>query len=175
LPEGVAHELAAGTQLLVQMHLQNTSSDTVTKQVELALELTDQADTQAVQIGGFGSFQISLAPRQTSSITHECSLPSDARIVAMIPHMHQLATSMTLDLGPSADDLKRIYTRDPWDFSQQTIDNVDMTFAAGQYARVTCNYDNHTDKTVTYGESSLDEMCFLGVFSVGSQITCIQF
>jgi hypothetical protein len=37
------------------------------------------------------------------------------------------------------------------------------------------NYDNHTDETVTYGECTLDEMCFLGVFSLGSQVTCIEF
>ena len=50
-----------------------------------------------------------------------------------------------------------------------------MKLEAGQYSRVTCNYDNTTDRTVTYGESTLDEMCFIGMFSVGGLINCVEF
>lgn len=175
LPEGVAHQLAAGTQLLVQLHLVNVTDVDVTKTVELELELSDAPNPQAVKIGGFGSFKISLPPHQKSKITHECSLPSTSRVVALMPHMHQLATSMTLEMGTSASDLQPIYARDPWDFDQQSIDNVDMQLEAGKYMRVTCNYDNTTDKTVTYGESSFNEMCFLGAFWVGTPMNCVQF
>ena len=175
LPDGVAHELKAGSQLVVQLHLLNSATKSVTNAAEIAMEVTERADTQAVQIGGFGSFQISLPPARTSSITSECTLPRTSRLVALMPHMHQLATSMKLELGPSADDLQLIYSRDPWNFDQQTIDGLDMTVEAGKHARLTCHYDNTTDRTVTYGESTFDEMCFLGVFWVGDPTNCVVF
>jgi hypothetical protein len=175
LPSGVAHELKAGSQLVVQLHLVNTQVKDVTNVAEIAMKATEAADTEAVQIGGFGSFQISLPPAQTSSITSECTLPRTSRLVALMPHMHQLATSMKLELGTSKDDLQLIYSRDPWNFDQQTIDSLDTTLTEGRFARLTCNYDNTTDRTITYGESSFDEMCFLGIFWVGEPTNCVVF
>jgi hypothetical protein len=175
LPAGVAHELKAGSQLVVQLHLVNTQVKAVTDVAQVGMKVTEVADTQAVQIGGFGSFQISLPPAQTSSITSECTLPRTSRLVALMPHMHQLATSMKLELGTSKDDLRVIYSRDPWNFDQQTIDSLDTTLAAGRFARLTCNYNNTTDRTISYGESSFDEMCFLGIFWVGEPTNCVIF
>jgi hypothetical protein len=34
---------------------------------------------------------------------------------------------------------------------------------------------NTTDRTITYGESSFDAMCFLGIFWVGSPTNCVVF
>ena len=175
LPDGIAHELATGAQLMLQLHLLNTGAENITDVTEIVMEVTDQVDTQAVEVGGFGSFQISLPPAQPSSIVSECTLPESSRMIALMPHMHQMATSMTFELGTSAEDAQVIYSRDPWDFDQQTIDSFDLTVEQGQYARVTCNYNNTTDRTVTYGESSLDEMCFLGIFWAGTPMNCVVF
>jgi hypothetical protein len=175
LPGGVAHDIKAGTQLVVQLHLVNTGVEKVTDVAEIEMGVTADAQTEAVQIGGFGSFQISLPPAQKSSIVSECTLPTTSRLVALMPHMHQMGTSMTLELGTSKDDLQVIYARDPWDFDQQTIDTLDTTLEGGRFARLTCNYDNPTDRTITYGESSFDEMCFLGIFWVGEPTNCVIF
>jgi hypothetical protein len=137
--------------------------------------ITDEPNPLPVHIGGFGSFQVSLPPSQKSAIVHECTLPESSRMVALMPHMHRMGTSMTLELGSTADDLQTIYARNDWNFDQQTVDTLDLDVQAGQYARITCNYDNTTDRTVTYGESSLDEMCFLGVFWVETPMNCVQF
>jgi hypothetical protein len=175
LPDGVAHEIPAGAQLLAQLHLLNPTDEDITQAVAVKLQTTDEPNTQPVQLGGFGSFDVSLPPNQRTTITNDCTLPSDSRLVAFIPHMHQFGTSIMLELGTSANDLQPVLTRDPWDFEQQTIENVDLTVKAGQYARATCNYDNTTDRTVTYGESTLDEMCFIGTFQVGASINCVAF
>jgi hypothetical protein len=173
LPDGVAHEVPAGSQLLAQLHLLNTTEEDITQAVAVTLQTTDEPNTQPVQLGGFGTFDVSLPPNQRTTLTNDCTLPSDSRLVAFIPHMHNLGTSITLELGTSANDLQPVLTRDPWDFDQQTIENVDLPVQAGQYARVTCNYNNTTDRTVTYGESTLDEMCFVGLFTVGGFISCV--
>jgi hypothetical protein len=65
------------------------------------------------------------------------------------------------------------YQRDPYDFNEQWIDSIDMTIQSGTHARLTCSYNNTRSETVSYGESSFDEMCFLIVFTVGSPTACI--
>jgi hypothetical protein len=175
LPSGTAHEISAGAQLLVQLHLLNVTTAEMTQAVALTMGVTDEPDTQPVHIGGFGTFKVSVPPRQTSSIVSECVLPKTARVVALLPHMHLMGTSMTFELGSSSDDMQVAYERDPWNFDAQTIDNFDMTLQKGVHTRTTCKYDNKTDETVKYGESTFDEMCFLGAFFVGDTTNCVTF
>lgn len=59
------------------------------------------------------------------------------------------------------------YERTPYDFHNQSVDSMDTVIPSGSYTRLTCSYFNNTDKTVTYGESSFNEMCFLLMFSAG--------
>jgi Copper type II ascorbate-dependent monooxygenase, C-terminal domain len=104
----------------------------------------------------------------------DCQTPETTRVVGFFPHMHMLGTSMTLEVGPSADSVQSIYSRDPYDFNDQTIDGTDMVLEGGQHARLTCNYNNTRSEAVTYGESSLNEMCFLIMFVVGPPSGCIR-
>jgi hypothetical protein len=88
--------------------------------------------------------------------------------------MHMLGTSMTLELGPSADSMQTVYARDPYNFNDQTIDGTDVVVEGGQHARLTCNYNNTRQEAVTYGESSFNEMCFLIMFVVGPPAGCLR-
>jgi hypothetical protein len=175
LPAGTAHEVPAGTQLLVQLHLLNTTPQDMSQAVEVTMEITDEPNTVPVNVGGFGTFKVSLPPKQKSELVTECVLPKTARLVALLPHMHLLGTSMTLEFGTSKDDMKVVYKRDPYDFDNQTIDNFDMMLEKGLHTRTTCKFNNTTDKTVVYGESTFDEMCFLGGFFAGGITNCVMF
>jgi hypothetical protein len=50
-----------------------------------------------------------------------------------------------------------------WDFGSQGVYTATGSAAMGDQITVTCTYTNPTSQTVTFGESSTDEMC-LGVF-----------
>jgi hypothetical protein len=39
-----------------------------------------------------------------------------------------------------------------------------LKLKAGDTVDVECTYNNTTDRTVAFGESSLDEMCFIGLY-----------
>ena len=175
-PAGTAFKFEADTQFVLQLHLLNTSEEDITDHVEVALGLSEDPNTQPVKIGGFGTTQINLPPHQESSVAHSCTLPKSGRLIGLNPHMHQMGTSLTLELGSTEQEAEQIYAREPYDFDAQTVDAVDMELEQGQFVRVTCNYQNDTNEVVTYGESSLSEMCFLGLFWVGDDpISCVQF
>ena len=173
-PSDVAQEVKAGQQMVVQVHLLNPTDQPITDVVEITMNLSKEPNPIPVTIGVFGSTDIMLPPAQRSSVTYECDTTKDHRVVAMLPHMHTLGTSLTLELGDSPETMTMAYKRDPYDFDQQSIDNMDMLIPAGTHARVTCNYNNTHPMTVTYGESTFEEMCFLATFSAGPGPACIK-
>ena len=175
IPDGAARQVGAGTQLVLQLHLLNATNQPVTEFAEVRMERSPDADPTPVGQFIFGTFDLALPPKQKSNLQINCSVggtPSGVQIFAMFPHMHYLARKQTLKLGPDQNNLSTIYTRNPYDFQQQTIDPLDLRILPGTAARLTCSYDNDRDETITYGESTNNEMCFAIGFTVGSGGAC---
>jgi hypothetical protein len=172
-PPGVVNPVDQGAQLLVQLHLVNVSDHPVTDSAKLVMNLSEEAQTESVKFAVFGNTDIALPPGQDTQVVAECQNPVTTRVVGFFPHMHMLGTSMTLEFGPSADDMHTVYARAPYDFNDQRIDAMDMVLEQGQHARLTCNYKNTRQDMVTYGESTFNEMCFLIMFAVGTPTVCI--
>jgi hypothetical protein len=172
-PDNVVNPINENVQLVVQLHLLNTGEEPVTDSAAIVMELSDAEATENVIIGAFGNTDINLLPGQLGQVVVDCQNPSSTRVVGFFPHMHKLGTSMTLELGPTMDSLQMIYERAPYDFNEQRIDGTDMMLDGNSQVRVTCNYDNTTQQTVTYGESTNDEMCWLVLFLVGTPAACV--
>jgi hypothetical protein len=72
--------------------------------------------------------------------------------------------------GP-LDQLTTVFERNPYDFDDQRLELLDLKLNAGDVTRVTCNYQNTTDQTITFGESTHNEMCFLVGFAADREST----
>lgn len=175
-PQDAGHQLPKGTQLLVQMHLLNASSSPVEGSVTINMRRAAVANPRPVNSYIFGTAAVSLPPKQTSQVVGTCSMWQSVKLIAGFPHMHLLGTSMRFEVGSSPDALQEVFKRDPFDFNNQRIDRVDATVNAGQVTRVTCTFDNPMDKTIGYGESTHDEMCYFVGFAVDlpSQSACLE-
>ena len=57
--------------------------------------------------------------------------------------------------------MQEVVNRDPYLFDAQFIEAKPIVARKGKNTKVTCSYDNTTDRTVGFGESSNDEMCYL--------------
>lgn len=170
-PEGVGQVLPAGTRLLSQLHLLNVSAEPVTDAVELHMHPSPNPDPEPIATYALGNFDVSLPPQQASTVESVCTIPETVELVAAFPHMHLLGTSLTFEVGPSEDELEKVFERDPYDFDDQRLDLLDVTLNEGDVTKVTCNYKNDTDETITFGESTTDEMCFLVGFAMGRSET----
>jgi hypothetical protein len=166
-PEGVAQEIKQGSQLLVSLHLLNVSAKPVTSTAEVVMTRTDAPDTIPVRMGIMGNSNVNLPPGEATDVVAERSMRSDTRLVGLWAHMHLLGTAMKLEVGPTKDTMEVFYERSPYDFHNQSVDSMDAVIPTGSYTRLTCSYFNDTDQTVTYGESSFNEMCFLLMFTAG--------
>ena len=84
------------------------------------------------------------------------SLGFDAKVWGVLPHMHQKGKRITVK-GPNAC----LVDIPQWDFhwQQQYFFNQPQVVKQGQKVTLSCTWDNPTRKTVTWGESTEDEMC----------------
>jgi hypothetical protein len=167
MPEGVGMVLPRGTQILLQLHLLNPAPTEARGVVEVALHKSARRDVESVGLVAFGRPELMLPPRQASQSVHTCSVPEALEIFAVLPHMHYLGKSLVFEIGSSDSELREVYRRQPWSFDDQYLDPITLSLPRGTRARVTCTFENTTDRTVTFGESSNDEMCFLVTFARG--------
>jgi hypothetical protein len=165
MPDGAGHVLEAGTQLTMQLHLLNATLEDVTETIPIHLHRMTETPSKPVEVVIFGSMNIALPPAQASDVVGSCASDSDMNIFSVFPHMHLLGKSLVVETGPDEDHLTEIFRRDPYDFDDQHLEPLELAIAAGDSVRVTCSYDNYLDETVTFGESTTNEMCFLVGFA----------
>jgi len=166
-PEGVGHTLKQGTQLLVQLHLLNSTEREVEDSVAIQMHRSPIADPKPVGTYVLGSTNLHLPPNQPSEVQGTCTPKEPVEIIAAFPHMHWLGKSLKLELGTSTDDMQTVFMREPYDFDNQQIEEMTLKLSPGDVARVTCSYDNTTPHEVGFGESTTNEMCFFIGFAVG--------
>ncbi|MBK8256126.1 MAG: hypothetical protein IPK82_26085 [Polyangiaceae bacterium] len=165
-PEGYGHILPKGTQLLVQLHLLNSSSTEVKTPIKVDMREVE-GEVKPIGLYAFGTNDINLPAGKQSGVYNDCTVEHDVSIFAWWPHMHKLGTRLTLEVGPDSSSLEEVYRIDPWDFDNQTMEAKTLTIPKGSVSRVTCQYDNSLAEDVTFGESSNNEMCFLNTFATG--------
>lgn len=168
LPSDTGFVLPAGTQLLVQLHLLNAASTPVSDHVRLTLHEASDPDVVPAGVYAFGSTEIGLPPRETTDVVSDCVPSGDLDIIAVLPHMHYLGSSLSFEVGADETSLRPEFQVDSWNFDRQFIRRVDLTIPAGSATRTTCRFENDTDRTVEFGESSFDEMCFFVTFVRGA-------
>ena len=175
-PAGAANVLKKGTQLVMQLHLLNATANDETLDVAMSLHNSTLPNPTPVGIYAFGTQLISLPPLATTTVTNECTVDQDVTAFAMFAHEHQLGTKMTLETMDANGKYNLVYSRDPYDFNNQTIEQQPLTIPKGTKTRITCTYDNTTSSTVTYGESTYNEMCYFVTFMPGQSGTfgCVQ-
>jgi hypothetical protein len=158
LPPGVAVKVSKGQQIMLNLHLFNTSDAPLsgTSGVRALLvdasALTDQAEALLAGPVGF------TIPEGPAMIDGTCTMARASTIFAVGPHMHKLGVHMTARLG-TAMLLDRDYT-----FDEQTFAPVNVQAKPGDRITTECTYDNDTGGPVHFGQSTNDEMCFLIVY-----------
>jgi hypothetical protein len=172
LPEGVDFTLEGGTQVILNLHLYNTTDAPITGTSGVQVErVADQDVVHEAEV--IYALDTNLkVPQGDSVATHTCTFASKSTIVGLFPHMHRLGTRMTAALGAQA------FFDQPYSFEQQLNYTTDpLEVASGDKVTYSCGYTNATGHDVAFGESTNDEMCVLGMYrypSEGAISLCID-
>jgi hypothetical protein len=176
-PDGIAYALRAGEQLMLNLHLFNVESEPLSGLSGIEVKTIDAEDADELAEGLLaGPVDLEIPPGRVVQ-QGQCTFDHDATIVSILPHMHQLGVHMKITARSSVDGDVVIWDA-PYDFDDQQAYPVDFVeMAEGDVLEVECTYENDTDQTVMWGDSSLSEMCFAGVVrfpNAGSPNACVQ-
>lgn len=180
-PGGFAVKIAAGEQLLLNLHVNNVTAEVLTG--TSAIEVMTTAPAEVVQEVGFvlagKSGGLTVAPG-LSTQTGTCTVPVDVTVLTVGPHMHTRGVHqlVTTSSGSGTQAPLVLLDRD-YSFTQQTALWLapPAVIPAGGHLDVTCTYQNDTANTIVFGEHTGDEMCYAGLyhyprFQSGS--TCVR-
>jgi hypothetical protein len=169
LPDGVAMRVRAGEQLVMNLHLFNASSEPLTGRSGVLVHTLDEADVENVAQGVLaGPIQLQIPPGHVTQ-SGQCTLPKDATLFSVGPHMHQLGVHMKIVAQSSVAGSTMLFDG-PYSFdSQQRYPVEFLPLKAGDAVHVECTYENTTDRTVSFGQSTRDEMCFAALILFPAQ------
>lgn len=126
---------------------------------------TDQLRPNDADVMASGSLRINIPPRSTHEVSCDYAWPADApkvHVFSAAPHMHRLGRKENAVLLPVGTEEQRTILDAPaFDFSNGGGGKpASVDIAPGDVIRTTCNWQNPSDATVTFGEATGDEMCF---------------
>jgi hypothetical protein len=177
LPTGVGFSLAANQKIRLEMHYINASDQpleisSVTTFVPMKAEdFHDEADFLFI-----GNPDIQLAPGQAKTVGPVyLPLPSEfngSKFFAMTGHTHQYGLNVHVAAAfDDQDEGDMVYDHEDFSWSEPITSFYNPTFTLPDNGgfRFSCDYQNTSDKTIEFGESANDEMCFFWAYYYPSQ------
>lgn len=176
-PDGVALHVEKGSQLLLNLHLFNTGDETLAGISGSRIKRVAEADVEHLAEGILaGPIGLDIPAGQITEHAGHCTMTSDVTIFAVAPHMHQLGIHEKVFAESGAGEIK-LYDA-PYSFDEQSYQLVEpVQLAKGERVRVECTHNNTTALPVTFGDSSLAEMCLAGLYmypSDGGAFICVN-
>ncbi|MBN4050202.1 hypothetical protein JYT28_00440 [Desulfobulbus sp. AH-315-M07] len=164
MPNGVAVRVEAGQQLLLNLHVFNTTADTLSGRSAIDIVRATDEVTSVAEVVLMGPMGLTIPPGEHQQ-SGNCTLSEDAFLFAVAPHMHRLGTHMQV-IAHSSFSGDELLHDEHYDFEDQQARVLDrfVPMRAGDQVEVRCDFDNRTGDTVHWGESTRDEMCFAAVF-----------
>ncbi len=160
MPQGVGLPLAAGSQIILNMHFINTG--TVALQPTLKLNLLYAQNIQ-YKAGAMVSFNagIDVPPYGTQTVSGTCTAPVGSNFFAMTTHTHKHATLAQVNYITGGQTMNIVNTTD-WEHPDVGLWNAPnfLTVKQGDSFTYSCSYQNNSAQAVTVGETAAtNEMC----------------
>ncbi len=182
LPEGLAHPLPKGADLMIQTHFHPTGK-AEREQTTIGIYLTDKkpermlTGVQVPALFGVGAGLDIPAGERNYKIKDSFTLPADIEVFGAGAHAHYIAKTMHLTATLPSGETKTVLAINDWDFAWQDQYYFEKSFILpkGTKVEVELTYDNSEQnprnpqsppKRVQWGEGSFDEMGSMSLIAV---------
>ena len=172
LPDGVGFVLEANQMLRLELHYINASADTQT--ITATSELTALAEDEFQHEAGFlfvGNPDINIPPNSSFTLGPTFfAVPSDyddVSFFAITGHTHQWGTNVHIDTADSNGAVQGpVYAPADfdWEEPETVVHDPPFTLPGGGGFSFTCEWDNMSNQSVSFGESANQEMCFFWAY-----------
>jgi hypothetical protein len=169
LPDNFAIHIPAGSVLMMDLHVLNTTTAALPVTVQMNLDTIPASQvTQEAGIYFFYNPFIAIPADSTAHARMSCPVTSDVTLTTAQTHMHKWGLGGTADLEDGKGALvEHLYTSKTWADPPVTEWSAPpMALKAGQQIDYECNYQNDGTTTIIQGLSALtNEMCvFVGAY-----------
>ncbi|MET0594147.1 MAG: hypothetical protein ABW133_15710 [Polyangiaceae bacterium] len=175
-PKDVAFKMKKGQQLLLNLHLFNTTASPINGTSGTKFKTIVDAPVQAEGLLA-GTIRLDLPPAATTTSIGYCTMSIDSTLFAVSQHMHVLGVHEKMVLERASGGEQLLFDG-PYNFEEQRYYEITpVEVKKGDKVRVECTHNNTTANRVTFGESTLQEMCFAGLYRYpadGSNFMCIK-
>jgi len=159
-PEGVGLKLSAGSRLNLQLHIYNTSENSISG--TSGVEIVEVAEEDVVHVADLflaGPLGFALPPGQETVHAGTCAVTQEQTIFALFPHMHQLGTHFKMSVTKGGSE--QMVHNDSYNFEEQAFTVFEpITLSPGDTINTECTWFNTIGQNVGWGDSSDSEMCF---------------
>jgi hypothetical protein len=177
LPQGVGFTLDANQMIRIELHyLDATQSPLDVTATTSFITMDDAQFKNEADFLFIGDPDITLPPNSSQTLGPiYFQLPSEyatSQFFAITGHEHQYGTDVLVSVAKDANDPgKSVYDVPGWLWSEPTTVVSDPPFTIPQNGgfRFTCEWNNTSDQTVSFGESAENEMCFFWAYYYPSQ------
>ena len=166
LPSGVGIPLAQGQMVKIEAHYINTTGTALEGSGTVSITGTPAASAgpyQAASAGLWGTANIDIPALSSFStpVNFQAGV-AGTKIFALTTHEHHLGTEAQVWSSSSAGDVSDKVADDK-DWTSPALEQFDPAIALDGTNGLSyqCSWTNPTNAAVTFGESALDEMCFI--------------
>lgn len=173
LPDGIAYSFGAKQFIRLEMHYINAGDVAADATATAEFVTMDEADVDNeadFMFIGSPDINFTLAPGDSQSLQAYFAAPSaldGINFFALTGHTHQLGTDMNVSTAASEGGAEtEIYNPTPFLWNEPETKRVDFTIPSGGGFDFSCTWTNNgtASKSVQFGESANDEMCFFWTY-----------
>jgi hypothetical protein len=172
-PPGIAMDIPANQMIKIEGHYINTTADDLQGTGTVTFDTAPKATAPAFQPASFdffGTAKINIPPNASFSTgpLFQAGL-AGTHLVSVTTHQHRLGTRAQVWVGDPGVMTDSIADDKDWSTPSWSLIAPQYDFDGTNGLTFQCDWTNTTDQTVTFGESALDEMCFVGGYYYPSQ------
>lgn len=169
-PPGVAFKFAPNQMVRIEAHYLNYFTEKITAQGDIFFDtIAAEHVTDEAGLLFYGNPDFEVPPGQTYTTPWRfLDVPSGSKVFALTGHTHAFGENVEVRWsGDAGDEGEEVYPGEDgftWDEPPVTTYDPPLAFDQGQGFRYRCTWNNTSDKTLRFGESANQEMCFFWAY-----------
>jgi hypothetical protein len=166
-PQGVGLDVPANTFVKIEAHYINTTSAELQGHGQVTFHTTPKATMGPYKPAGFsfwGTMNIDIPPNASAStgVQFQAGV-ANTHLISISTHQHRLGTGVMAWESEAPGQMGTQIAKDlDWANPSWSLLNPQYDFNGTNGLSYECNWTNTTSQAITFGESALDEMCFVG-------------
>jgi hypothetical protein len=161
-PAGVGKVFLGGQKVIFDYHYFNATDNPLQARAAVNF-LTTASENIEHEAQGFGKLNLAIfaPPMQTSDFPDSCRMNQDVMVHKLTRHTHQWGTDFPVSLNRAdGSEPELIYTSPNYEDPDHIFEEP-ILVREGEGFDFICNYNNDTERTLTFGVKATDEMCIL--------------